>query len=365
MRTATAPLAMATASADLFSQAQHLGLEELHLFFDPRTRTRAVIAIHSTRLGPALGGCRFLPYPSTDAAVTDAMRLARAMSYKAAVARLNHGGGKAVLLRPERLTHRRVHIEAFASFVQRLGGRYITAEDSGTDVFDMDTIARYIPYVVGTSKAGGDPAPHTAFGVCKGIQAAVKFWLGRDDLEGVRVAIQGAGNVGYKLARELAELGAILIVADTNGAAAERVAHAFGGRIVAPDLIWEVPCDVFAPCALGGVLDSQTARRIKARIIAGAANNQLRDPGVSELLQEREILYAPDFVINAGGLIHLALRDENERHDKLLGIYDTLMAIFRRARRTGQTPVRIAERMAEAVVYGPRRSVRKRPPIAV
>ncbi|MGH8657452.1 MAG: Glu/Leu/Phe/Val dehydrogenase dimerization domain-containing protein [Gammaproteobacteria bacterium] len=343
---------MATQPVDFFSQAESLGLEELHLFCDPGTGARAAIAIHSTRLGPALGGCRFLAYPSAEAAIRDAMYLARAMSYKSAIAGLSHGGGKAVMMRPQHLPDRRAYLEAFASFVQRLGGRYITAEDSGTHVSDMDTIARITPYVVGTSKDTGDPAPSTALGVRRGIEAAVTFWLRREGLDGVRVAIQGAGNVGYHLARELADLGARLIVTDLNKAVVERVAQRFNAEIVDPDAIWDVGCDVFAPCALGGVIDFHTARLIKARIVAGSANNPLSEPGVARVLQERGILYAPDFVINAGGLIQLAVKNTDERRDKLLGTYDMLMAVFERAGSDNQTPVAIAERMAETMLYG-------------
>ncbi|MGH8645698.1 MAG: Glu/Leu/Phe/Val dehydrogenase dimerization domain-containing protein [Gammaproteobacteria bacterium] len=351
MMASTAGRGMATQPVDVFSQAESLGLEELHLFCDPRSGARAAIAIHSTRLGPALGGCRFLAYPSTEAAIQDAMCLARAMSYKAAMAGLSYGGGKAVMIRAQHLSDRRAYLEAFASFVQRLGGRYITAEDSGTHVSDMDTIARITPYVVGTSKDTGDPAPSTAFSVRRGIEAAVKFWLRREGLEGVRVAIQGTGNVGCYLAGALADLGANLIVTDLSKTVVERVAQRFNAEIVNPDAIWDVDCDVLAPCALGGVIDFHTARRIKARIVAGSANNQLSEPDVAKILQERGILYAPDFVINAGGLIQLAVKNADERRDKLLGIYDTLMAIFRHTGSDNQTPVAIAERMAETILY--------------
>jgi len=354
---------MATQPVDFFSQAESLGLEELHLFCDPRTGARAAIAIHSTRLGPALGGCRFLAYPSTEAAIQDAMCLARAMSYKAAIAGLSHGGGKAVMIRPQHLPDRRAYLEAFASFVQRLGGRYVTAQDSGTHVSDMDTIAGITPYVVGTSKDTGDPAPSTALGVRRGIEAAVKFWLRREGLKGVRVAIQGAGNVGCYLAREMVDLGANLILTDLNKAVVERIAQRFNAEIVAPDAIWDVDCEVLAPCALGGVIDSHTARRIKARIVAGSANNQLSEPDVAKILQERGILYAPDFVINAGGLIQLAVTNADERRDKLLGIYDTLMAIFQHPASDHQTPVAIAERMAETILYA--HSEGKRSAVAV
>ncbi len=342
---------MATQPMDFFSQAESLGVEELHLFCDPRTGARAAIAIHNTRLGPALGGCRFLAYPSTEAAIQDAMCLARAMSYKAAIAGLNHGGGKAVLMRPQHVPDRRKYLEAFASFVQRLGGRYITAEDSGTHVSDMDTIAGITPYVVGTSKDSGDPAPSTALGVRRGIEAAVKFWLRREGLKGVRVALQGAGNVGCHLVRELSDRGANVIVTDLKKAVVEHVAQRFKAEIVDPDAIWDVDCDVLAPCALGGVIDSHTARRIRARIVGGSANNQLSEPDVAKILQERGILYAPDFVINAGGLIQLAVKNADERRDRLLRIYDTLMAIFQQAGSAHQTPVAIAERMVETILY--------------
>jgi leucine dehydrogenase len=336
---------------DLFCEAESLGVREFHIGSDPPSQLRAIIAIHSTQLGPALGGCRCLFYPSFSAAAVEAMRLARAMSYKAAITGVPYGGGKAVLLRPKQILNREAYFEAFGRFVEALGGRYITAEDSGTSQADMDIVAGVTRHVRGTSADFGDPAPYTALGVRRGIEAAVKFLDGRSDLEGLRVAVQGVGHVGYHLCRELSALGVRLTVADLNEAVLRRCAEEFHAAIISPDRIYEAECDVFAPCALGGVLNQDTVKRLQARVVAGSANNQLADLRTSEILHYRGILYVPDYVINAGGLIQLAITDPEIRAAKLLGIYDRLLEIFERARATYQTPRAVADQMAETVLY--------------
>jgi len=338
---------------DIFHHIAVLGVRELHFAHDPATDLHAIIAIHSTHLGPALGGARCLPYPSTREATLDAMRLARAMSYKAALAQLPCGGGKAVLLRPPEIRDRDAYFEAFGEFVNNLGGRFITAEDSGTSVEDMDRIARRTRYVAGTSRlqgGRGDPSPWTALGVRRGIEAAVRHKLGRNDLKGIHVAIQGTGHVGYFLTRELIRAGARVTVCDMNPEAVHR-AEQVGARAVAPEKILDVACDVFAPCALGAALNSNTIARLRAVIVAGAANNQLAEASDAEALARRGILYAPDYVINAGGLVSSVLTDDQSVERKVVAICDTLTEIFERAARSGETPTQVADRMAEQALY--------------
>jgi leucine dehydrogenase len=247
---------------------------------------RAIVAIHSTKLGPALGGCRFIEYPNTNAAIIDALRLARGMSYKAAISDLAFGGGKAVIIKPKGAFDRTALFKAFGRFVEELGGRYITAKDSGTTLEDMDIIATITNYVSSTSEMV-DPSPFTAHGVRRGIEAAVKFQLGKDSLDGLRVAIQGVGYVGHYLAAELHALGAKLIVADTDTAAVTRCVNEFGAQAVGVDDIYAVDCDVFAPCALGAIINDVTIPRIKASIIAGAANNQLDENRHGKILKQK------------------------------------------------------------------------------
>jgi leucine dehydrogenase len=340
---------------DLFQDAETLGFGDLHLRTHRPTQLRALVAIHNTRLGPAFGGCRCVPYESTEAALQDAMRLARGMSYKNALARLPYGGGKAVLIRPPQIKDREAYFEAFGRFVNDLGGRYVTAVDSGTSVTDMDRVARQTPHVLCTSRhrgGRGDPSPYTALGVRLGIQAAVAYKLKCSELEGIWVAIQGAGHVGYHLAKELHALGARLSICDLNPEAAQRCADEFNAQIVPPETIYALPSHVFAPCALGGVINEQTLPRLKAPIIAGAANNQLLAPRHGQRLQAQGILYAPDYVINAGGAIHAAVEDEVELKAKIEAIYATLMEIFQRSEHSHQATSEIADRMAENILYG-------------
>ncbi len=338
---------------NLFELASSLGFGDIHIKVDPTVGLHAIVAIHDTRLGPALGGCRCIPYPSTDAAVFDALRLARGMTYKAAISGLAQGGGKAVLIRPPQIKDRDAYFESFGRFVEQLGGRYITAVDSGTSPADMDIIARVTRHVACTSNsfAGtGDPSPHTALGVCRGIEAAVKFKLGRNDLQDVHIALQGAGHVGYPLARELHERGARLTVCDLNALANERCVEEFGATAVTPEQIYDVPCDVFAPCALGAVINDATITRLHTHIVAGAANNQLAEPHHGDVLHKRGILYVPDYVINAGGIIQIALHDEAAMYAKIMTIYDTLTRVFQESARTGEPAHRVADSMVESIL---------------
>jgi leucine dehydrogenase len=338
---------------DLFKIAEAMRFGDLHFKVDTQTGLKAIIAIHNTNLGPALGGCRCVPYQTIEDAIYDAMRLAQGMSYKAAISGINQGGGKAVLIKPEIIADREAYFESFGQFVDTLGGRYITAVDSGTSVSDMDIIARKTKHVVSTSSnAGGrgDPSPFTALGVLRGIQAGVKFYMDKDDLDGVRVAIQGAGNVGYYLAKELSNLGARITICDSKAQSAERFAQEFGAAVVDKEKIFDVECDIFAPCARGGVLTKEVINRLKAPIIAGASNNQLAEPCVAELIHSRGIVYAPDYVVNAGGLIQVSLNDDNVVKEKVNGIYDALLNIFAQSREQNLPSSVVADRIAQEIV---------------
>ena len=329
---------------------------ELHLHHDPETGLKAIIAIDDTTLGPALGGCRCQSYASSNEAIEDALRLSRAMSYKAALAGLPHGGGKAVLLRPEHIPDRRAYFETFGLFVSTLAGRYITAEDMGTSVADLDSVARTTPFVLGTSSGPGgcgDPSPSTAFGVRRGIEAAARVRLGRSDLQGLRVAIQGVGKVGRQVAAELYALGCQLLVADLDAQAVALCADSYGAEPMDTGDILEAHCDVLVPCAGGTIINDRTIPRIRARIVAGSANNQLEHPRHGRVLQSHKILYAPDYVINAGGLIHVALSHvcgEQEVKSRIAHIHDTLLGIFKQAQREQRAPSEIADERAQVIL---------------
>lgn len=334
----------------IFDYAQQLGYGEFHTKIDSETGLRAIIAIHSTKRGPALGGCRLIEYPSIGDAFNDAIRLGYGMSYKAAISNLPLGGGKSVLLKPKVITNRKAYFESFGRFVNSLNGRYITAMDSGTTTTDMDAIYTESPYVTGMTNDGGDPSPHTAFGVCRGIEAAVKFQLKRNDLKGLRVAIQGAGHVGYDLCKQLVFLGAKVTICDMNPAIATRCAVEFSAEVVDSEAIYDVDSDVFSPCALGSTLNENTIPRLKASIVAGSANNQLGKPEDGALLHERGILYAPDYAINAGGLIfayaqYTKTSLEKARED-IGDIYNTLLIIFDRSKIENCATSLIADKLA-------------------
>jgi leucine dehydrogenase len=346
---------------DLFNYASDLHYGAIHLKASPESGLRAIVAIHSLELGPAIGGCRFIEYPSSDAALRDALRLGRGMTYKAAISGLPHGGGKAVIIRPPNLTEEsREQIFAdFGRFIDTLGGQYITCEDSGTSVEDINVVRRHTSHALGydpSAGSSGDPSPLTAFGVRRGIEAAAKFKWGRDDLEGLHVAIQGVGHVGYYLAKELHTLGAKLTVTDIDGAAMQRCVEEFGASTVAPSAIFAVACDIFAPCALGAIINDETVGALKCDIVAGAANNQLADDRHGLALLERGILYAPDYAINAGGLINVAQEFEGYDLDKVRqktsGIYETMLNIFERAKVESLPTQRVADQIVEERIYG-------------
>jgi len=334
--------------------------EQVVFCSDAPAGLRAIIAIHNTNLGPALGGCRIWPYRGEDEALRDVLRLSRAMTYKSAIAELPLGGGKSVIIADPRTDKTEALLLAAGRAVERLGGRYITAEDSGTGVNDLAVMARETRHVTGihekaTAHGGmrsGDPSPATAYGVFIGLEAAVRHRLGRSDLEGLRVAVQGAGNVGFRVARHLAGAGARLWVSDIHDDAVERARRELGATPVAPEAILGLDVDVLAPCALGGVIEARTLDAMRAKIIAGAANNQLADEGLGCALMERGILYAPDYVINAGGIIDVfyEYRGNYDRDAVIAHIErmaQTLEQIFERAKAERLPTNVIANRIAE------------------
>lgn len=336
----------------LFRYAEFLNYGDVHIKFDHATGLKAIVAIHNLNRGPAIGGCRLYHYRSADDAVEDALRLGYMMSFKSAISNLDHGGAKAVIIKPKVIKDRNAFFEKFGEFVNELGGRYITAVDSGTSEKDMDIIATRTQFVTCTtaSGSGGDPSPHTALGVRRGIESAVKFKLGRDNIEGIHVAIQGAGQVGYYLAKELHALGAKMTMCDVNPDNLQRCVDDFGVAVCPTETIFDLEADVFAPCALGAVLNTHTIKRLKVSIVSGSANNQLAHHLHGTLLQERGILYVPDFVVNAGGLIYVAAvydhADKKLADKQVADIYFTVMEIFKRAQQENVATNDVAERMA-------------------
>ncbi|KOY83221.1 Glu/Leu/Phe/Val dehydrogenase [Lysinibacillus macroides] len=328
--------------------------EQLVFCQDEASGLKAVIAIHDTTLGPALGGARMWTYASEENAIEDALRLARGMTYKNAAAGLNLGGGKTVIIGDPFKDKNEEMFRALGRFIQGLNGRYITAEDVGTTVTDMDLIHEETNYVTGISPAfgsSGNPSPVTAYGVYRGMKAAAKEAFGSDSLEGRKVSVQGLGNVAYKLCEYLHNEGAKLVVTDINQAAIDRVVTDFGAIAVAPDDIYAQEVDIFSPCALGAILNDETIPQLKAKVVAGSANNQLKDSRHGDVLHDLGIVYAPDYVINAGGVINVA--DElygynRERAMKRVdGIYDSIEKIFAISKRDGIPTYVAANRLAE------------------
>ncbi len=293
--------------------------EQVLFCHDAASDLKAIIAIHSTKLGSALGGCRMWPYASENEALTDVLRLSQGMSYEHAVAETGRGGGKAVIIGDPKQDKTPELLRAFGCFVDELAGRYITAEDVGVAVDDMVVVHEETEHVAGLPVdlgGSGDPSPFTAYGVFCGIKAAAAFQTRRkvadkNLLDGVKVAVQGLGHVGYSLCEHLADANADLVVTDINARNLARVCDQFGATPVEPNAIYDVGVNVFAPCALGAVLTPETVDRLKATIVAGAANNQLAGPDVADLLHDRAILYAPDYVANAGGIINISQENEN------------------------------------------------------
>jgi leucine dehydrogenase len=336
---------------DVFGLLSQYDYGELHIGRDAASGMQCIVAIHDTRLGPAIGGCRFLEYDHERDAVVDALRLARGMTYKAALAGLPHGGGKTVMMRPRRLFDRAAMFRAFGRFIDGLGGRYFTAEDSGTGIEDMEVLRSVTKQVVGTGGGSGDPSPFTALGVRRGIEACVRAKLGRTSLDGIHVAVQGVGHVGYHLCKELHGQGATLSVADVDPLKAERAQREFGANLVPIERIFDVECDVLAPCALGSALNDETVPRLRCVVVAGAANNQLAEPRHGDDLHSRGILYAPDYAINAGGLINVALElegyDAAEAREQTMKVHDTIFEIADRSRVSLTPTYRVADLLVE------------------
>ena len=333
--------------------------EDLHFVSDEKCGLKAIIAIHSTHLGPAAGGARFWHYSKDDDALTDALRLSRGMSYKNAMAGLPLGGGKTVILADSEGTKTPDLLHAFGKAVDHLGGRYVTAEDVGMSVADMVEVARNTRFVAGLpnseSDVGGDPGPHTALGVFLGIKAAVKHALGNDTLDGLHIAIQGAGSVATGVALHACAEGAKLSIADIDEAKAHKLAEATGGQVVPPDDILGLEADVFSPNALGAILNEESIPTLKVPIVAGAANNQLGTPEDGGRVQARGILYAPDYVINAGGIINVCTEylgegDASLVRERIEGIPVRLEQIWKESQASGRDPAAVADEMAQRLI---------------
>ena len=339
----------------LFETIEKYDYEQIVFCHDKSSGLKAIIAIHDTTLGPALGGCRMWPYESEKEAINDALRLSRGMTYKNAAASLNLGGGKTVVIGDPKKDKSEALFRALGRYVESLNGRYITAEDVGTTEMDMDTIFEETNYVVGLSEShhsSGNPSPKTSLGVFVSMKRAVKEAFGSDDLEGKTVAVQGVGHVAYELCRYLNEAGAHLVVTDINQEAVDRVVNDFNAKSVGIDEIYDVEADVFAPCALGGVLNDDTINRLKVKVVCGSANNQLEDIDKhADQLENKGIVYAPDFVTNSGGVINVA--DELDGYNEARAIaniekiYDQMDKVFEISKRDKITSARAAEILAE------------------
>lgn len=344
----------------VFNHSEFDNHEEVCFAHDKKTGLKAIIAIHNTKRGPALGGCRVWPYETEEEALYDVLRLARGMTYKAAISDLNLGGGKAVIIKDpnvQEISHDQ--IVSFGRQVEKMCGRYITAEDVGTTAAHMELIRGETKHVVGLPRASGEgrsgnPSPVTAYGIYKGIMAAVKHKLNKDSLKGIRIAVQGAGHVGYELCKLLSQDGAILLVTDIRPEAIDHIVKDCGATPISPKEIYEQDVDVFSPCALGASIKPETIAQLKASIVAGGANNQLEHPECGRLLMKKGILYAPDYVINSGGLINVTYEFQGGKYDRAVAlkhvsrIYNTLMEIFELAERQECSTAEAADKVAEA-----------------
>lgn len=324
-------------SLSVFDQISRHEHEQVVFCSEPNSGLKAIIAIHNTTLGPALGGTRMWPYKTEAEALKDVLRLSRGMTYKASIAGLNLGGGKAVIIGDSRKQKNEALFRAFGRYVDSLAGRYITAEDVGMELRDMEWIRMETKYVTGIPKSlggSGDPSPFTGYGVYMGVKASAKMAFGSDDLSNRSVAVQGAGNVSYHLVKNLRKEGAKVYICDIFQEKAETIAKEFGAEFVDPESIYDLDVDIFSPCALGGVVNDDTIDRIKAPVIAGGANNVLEDEHEhGQLLIQKGVVYAPDYVINAGGLINVSNElegyDEHRAIDQVSRIYDTILDILK------------------------------------
>ena len=320
---------------------------------DKESGLKAIIAIHNTHLGPAVGGCRMWNYASDDEALNDVLRLSRGMTYKNALAGLNMGGGKSVIIANSNIHDREALFRAFGRCINSLGGKYYSAEDVGVTTADIMIAHEETPYMAGLEGKSGDPSPFTALGTYLGIKAAVKHQRGIDSLKGLKISVQGVGHVGYYLCRHLHNEGAELIVTDINQASLDKVVTEFGAKIVSPQDIYHQDVDVYAPCALGATINDTSIPLIKATIVAGCANNQLAEARHGEQLKALDILYAPDYVINAGGIINVSFEknyDAALATQKVEEIYDTLMRVFVQADKQNRTTASVADELARTII---------------
>lgn len=336
---------------ELLERMSDYNYEQVVFNYEQVAGLKVIIAIHDTTLGPALGGTRFWDYETEEEALIDVLRLAKGMTYKNAAAGLNLGGGKAVIIgKPGKLNSEELW-RAYGRFVQSLNGRYITAEDVNTCVEDMSYVAEETDYVGGLKETSGDPSPITAYGVLQGMKAAVEEIYGTPDLKNKIISIQGVGHVGYYLAKYVSEEGGKLVIADIKQKNIERVIKDFGAEVVEPNKIYEVDCDVFAPCALGAVINDETVPRLNCNIIAGSANNVLAEEYHGDLLEEQGIFYAPDYIINAGGVINIDQEIKGYNRDRALNrvknIYKTVKKVIKISKRDSISTYKAADILAE------------------
>jgi leucine dehydrogenase len=333
---------------ELIGEHQH---EQVSLWHEAESGYRGVVAIHNTTLGPALGGTRMWVYENDLEALIDVLRLSRGMTYKAAVAGLNLGGGKSVIMGDPNSKNRKAIFQAHGRHVESMAGRYITAEDVGTSPSDMEFVSHETKHVVGLAGRSGDPSPVTALGVYRGMLACAKEVWGKDSVAGKTVTVQGVGHVGYYLCKHLHEDGAKVVVSDIDDGKVRRVVDEFGATAVEADAIYAVDADVFAPCALGAVINDETLKVLNVDVVAGGANNQLEEQRHGDVLHAKGVLYAPDYAINAGGLINVNAEVEGwelERsHKKASEIYDTILKVIQIAKDANIPTYRAADRLAE------------------
>jgi leucine dehydrogenase len=335
----------------IFDLMEKYGHEQVIFCYDSTSGLKAIIGIHDTTLGPALGGTRIWDYDTEEEALIDVLRLSRGMTYKNAVAGLNLGGGKTVIMgNPEKIKSEEL-FRAFGRYIEGLGGRYITGEDMNATTKDMGLINQETDHVVGLEGKSGNPSPVTAFGVFKGIQAAAEEAFGTTDLTGKTVAVQGVGAVGYHVCKHLHEAGAKLIVTDIKKANIDRAVQDFGAVGVAPEEIYGVECDIFSPCAMGAVINDFTIKQLKCKVIAGSANNQLAEDKHGDMLEEKGIVYAPDFVINGAGVMNVYEEMKGYNVERAMSraatVYDNVRKVFEIAKRDGIPAYKAADRMAE------------------
>ncbi len=338
---------------ELFSHMEKDDYEQVVFCHDKASGLKAVIAVHDTTLGPALGGVRMWTYDSEEDAVTDALRLSRGMTYKNAAAGLNMGGAKTVVMADPKKDKSEALFRALGRFIESLNGRYIAAEDVGTSVQDMEYIRMETTHVAGLGQGSGNPSPFTSLGVFQGIKAAAKEVYGSDDLAGKKVAIQGMGNVGYGVAKLLKKAGAQLIVTDIFEDNVNKAVKELGAKAVKPDEIIGVDCDIFTPCALGAIINDDTIDQLKCKIVSGSANNQLAENKHGDILQKRGILYVPDYIINAGGVINVAAEFEPSGYskekstEKVEALYDVVTQVIETSKKENIPTYKAADRIAE------------------